>query len=317
VGPSFGVDVCVVRIASGKVLVASTDPISLVPELGPDYSAWQSVNLIATDVATSGFSAQFVLFSFNLPNSLPTATFKRYWRALGNECKKLGISIVGGHTGKFQGLESTVIGAASMFAVGPEDAYITSACGRPGDKILLTKGAAVSSTAILARVFPNTIRKEIGEASLRRARKYLARTTAVVDALTAARMGANSLHDAAEGGVLAALCDLAVASKTGLKVDLENISISEETREICKLFRMDPYSSLSEGSLVISCKPSRVEGILRSLQSKGINTSVVGELTEKTDGVLVRKKGKFHRVEYPTRDPYWRAYYDGRKRGLS
>ena len=49
VGPSTGVDTCVIRTGKQQVLVATTDPISFIPDLGAADSAWESVNLIASD----------------------------------------------------------------------------------------------------------------------------------------------------------------------------------------------------------------------------------------------------------------------------
>ncbi|MGA2874631.1 MAG: AIR synthase family protein [Nitrososphaerales archaeon] len=318
VGPSTGVDTCVISTGNQQVLVATTDPISFIPDLGAVGSAWESVNLIASDLATSGLSPQFALFDLNLPPTMKSSDFQKYWEALSRECKNLGITIVGGHTSRFEGLDSTVIGSGTMFSLGAKDAYITSADGRVGDKVLVTKGAAIATTAILARAFPKVVRKRIGEEGLRRARRYLRKTTAVRDALVAAKAGANAMHDATEGGVLSALYELASASKTGLRVDLSKISVSEETREICRIFKIDPYTSLSEGSLILSCKPSKVAGIVSTLQSADIKATVVGELTSPRSGFVVKNQaGRKTLIKYPIVDPYWQAYYGAKKRRWS
>jgi hydrogenase maturation factor len=313
VGPSPGLDTCVIRVAPKRVLVASTDPISFIPDLGAEYSAWQSVNLIATDIATSGFSPRFALFDFNLPPKMKSVDFERYYRALSSECKKLGIAIVGGHTSRFEGLDSTVIGACTMFALGPESDYISSSHGMVGDKVMVTKGAAISSTAILARAFPKFLRAKIGERGFRKATRYLRKTSALKDALTAAEAGATAMHDAAEGGVLSALYELASASRTGLRIELEKIPVSDETSKICEIFRMDPYTSLSEGSLVLSCRPMKANRIISSLHSAGISASVVGELTREKF-IAITKEGREVSIKYPVIDPYWRAYYGAKKR---
>ena len=66
-GPKFGVDNAVIRVAAGTVAICTTDPISMIPALGADDSAWLSVNLLASDVTTSGFKPTFVVFDLNLP----------------------------------------------------------------------------------------------------------------------------------------------------------------------------------------------------------------------------------------------------------
>jgi hydrogenase expression/formation protein HypE len=296
--------------------VATTDPMSFIRDIGPKQSAFESVGLIASDLATSGFSPQFALFDLNLPLSMKSSDFRAYWEAVSLECKKLGIAIIGGHTSRFEGLNSTVIGAGTMFSFGPEDSYLTSQNGRVGDKILVTKGAAIAATAILASSFPNFLRKRIGKSSLAKSKAYVKSITTVKDSLVSAKAGAGALHDSTEGGVLSALYELASASKTGMLVDLANIPVSEETREICKAFKIDPYTSLSEGSLVISCKPSKVNRVISALLSSGIKAAVVGELTPSRKGIMALDgEGEKFPVRYPVTDPYWRAYYGGKKSG--
>jgi hydrogenase maturation factor len=317
VGPKAGVDTCAIRVGKNRVLVATTDPMSFVSDIGPKQSALESVNLIASDVATSGFPPQFALFDLNLPQGMKDSQFEIYWKTINQECRRLGIVIVGGHTGRLEGSESTVIGAGTMFAIGPEDKYLTSQNGRAGDKVLVTKAAAIATTAILAYAFPNLVGKKIGKRSLEKSKAYLKDISAVRDALTAARAGASAMHDATEGGVLSALYELASASKTGLRVDLQKISVSDETRDVCRIFRIDPYTSLSEGSLIVSCRPYRVARVVSALRSNGIRATVVGELTAKSDILVRNKAGKEVQIKYPIVDPYWQAYYGAKKRGLS
>ena len=185
---------------------------------------------------------------------------------------------------------------------------------------MVTKGAAIATTAILAHAFPNTIRKKVGEHALRKSKKYLRKTTVVRDALTVVKVGVrnrgiSAMHDATEGGVLSALYELASASKAGLRVDLSKIPVSEETKTICKMFRINPYVSLSEGSLVFSCIPSKVEKAISTLASASIRATVVGELVPQESGIVVADaRGKEIPIEYPVVDPYWRAYYGAKQR---
>ena len=238
VGPSSGVDTCAINVAGGEVLVATTDPMSYIPELGPVDSAWLSVNLIASDLATSSFRPQYAIFDLNLPPSMPSSDFQAYWNALSDECKELGIAIVGGHTGRFEGCDYTVVGGGTMFSVGAANRYVSSKGGSPGDKLIVTKGAAIAATGILARVFHNYIDKNTDPETAEKGAEYFRRITVVEDALTASGVGVKSagvtaMHDATEGGVLSALLELAAASSAGLYVEKGKIPVSTETKSIC------------------------------------------------------------------------------------
>ena len=178
------------------------------------------------------------------------------------ECKKLGIAIVGGHTGRYPGLGYTVVGGGVMMTIAPENQYIASTMAIPGDVIMMTKGVAIATTAILSRVFPQTVEKAYGATFLKKAQEYLYDFSVVEDALTSATIGLRengitAMHDVTEGGLMGALYELSEASKTGLEIDLSKIIITEEAQKICQLFKINPYNALSEGTLLLTVKPEK------------------------------------------------------------
>ncbi len=321
VGPSAGVDVSIIKIASNEVLVTTTDPISLIPEIGAVDSAWLSVNLIASDLATSGFRPQYAIFDLNLPPVMSDSELETYWKAISRECERLGISIVGGHTGRFEGLDFTIIGAGSMFSIGSSSAYVTSKDASIGDRLIVTKGAAIASTGILSRVFPNSIRENLGDAMVQRGWNYLKQTTVVDEALTAIKVGIHSdgvsaMHDTTEGGVLSAIFELASASSLGARVEFEKIPLSQETRSICNLFGMNPMISLGEGCLIIACNPSKSTELITAIQGIGISAADVGVLVTPDRGInTVSVEGVETPIKYPVTDPYWDAYYAAKHNG--
>jgi hydrogenase maturation factor len=313
VGPKFGVDNAVIRIGPRKVMVATTDPLSYIPGFRPQESAWLSVHLLASDLTTSGFAPKFGIFDFNLPPEMRDQDFAAYWNAFHVECKRLGVSIVGGHTGRYEGCGYTVIGAGMLYTVGDASKYLTSEMGQVGDDIILTKGAAIETTAVLTRAFPKTVRSALGEKLFGRAQEYLGKVSTVKDALTAVTVGVHqngvtSMHDATEGGVIAAACELAAASRLGAELDLKAVPISEETEEICKVFDIDSLTSLSEGSLVLTCKPRKTNEVITRLRGAKIEASIVGQLTKSGNVCAVGEKGR-KAIKYPKFDPYWRAYW--------
>src|SRR5713226_8396205 len=182
-GPQHGLDVSVVRLGQGRVMVATSDPLSYIPQLGPEGSAWLSIHLLASDLTTSGFVPTYGLFDFNLPPTMEYSQFAMFWKSFHNECKRLGVSIIGGHTGKYPGINYSVIGGGVLMAIGSEDMYLTSSMAHPGDEIILTKGAAIETTAVLTRTFPKTVRKALGSKLFANAWNYLGKASTVRDAL--------------------------------------------------------------------------------------------------------------------------------------
>ena len=131
-------------------------------------------------------------------------------------------------------------------AVAPEKEYIASSMSKLGEMVMMTKGVAIATTAILAKVFPETIEKNFGLSFLKNAQQYLQQFSVVDDALTAASVGlrnngVTAMHDVTEGGLLGALYELCEASNVGLEVDLSKVIVTEEAKQICELFKISPY----------------------------------------------------------------------------
>ena len=319
-GPRPGVDCSVLRLGRGRVMIVSTDPVSFIPSLGPEESAWLSVHALASDIATSGVPPRFALFELNLPPAFSDKLLGRYWRAIHTTCKNLGITIIGGHTGRFQGCDYTVVGGSTMLAIGKEGAYVTSDMARAGDDLIATKSAAIEATSILARSFPRTVEKHLGRDVLEKTRGLFRKISVVEDALTASSVGlrqngVTAMHDVTEGGVLSAVLEMAEASGLGVVVDSESIPIMNEVSEVCRLFRIDPKYALGQGSLIVASRPAHTEEVMRALRRRGIPASIIGRLTRNRRPVM-RVRGKMLSLGYPSQDPYWRAYWNGVKRRL-
>lgn len=320
IGPGHGRDNAIVQLGCNQVLVATADPLSVIPALGLEASAYISVHLLASDIATCGFPPQFFIVNLNLPAEMNNEEFEQYWSCIHRECEKLSVAVIGGHTGRYVGSGYTVVGGGVMMAVAPEKQYLASTMSKPGDTIIMTKGVAIATTAILSMVFPETVKKTYGAPFLKRAQQYLHKFSVVNDALTAASVGlrdngVTAMHDATEGGLLGALYELAEASNVGLEVDLADIIATEETKQICELFKLSPYSALSEGTLLLTVKPEKVLAVQQALHLKGIRSAAIGQITDAKQGKWVKSEGKRKPLEKPTADPYWGAYWKAYREG--
>ncbi len=324
VRPGHGFDNAVLSLGNRKVLVLTADPLSIIPSIGMKESAWLTIHLLASDFTASALNPQFAVLDFNLPMKLQSQDFEAYIKTLSRECKKLGIAIVGGHTGKYPGCDFTIAGGGVLFGMGDEDKYLTPAMMSPGDGIIMTKGAAIATTGFLSRLFPKKVEERLGRKTLEGARSYLFSCSTVKDAIIASSVGirhegVTSMHDATEGGVLGALYEISSASKRAIVVEREGIFVSRETRSICSLFSLDPLVSLSTGTLIITCRPDKVEEVQARLRRNRIESFLIGEVTDdKERGLWVSTRGdKAKPFIAPESDRYWSAYSKAVRRGWS
>ena len=123
------------------------------------------------------------------------------------------------------------------------------------------------------------------------------------------------MHDVTEGGLMGALYELPEASGNGLEIELSDVIVTEEAKRVCDLFEIDPYSTLSEGTLIISVKPEKAEKVLRALKSKGIRSAVIGKVTDLREGRWVKRNGVREALKKPSFDPYWEAYWKAQQKG--
>jgi hydrogenase expression/formation protein HypE len=322
VKPGHGLDNAVISVGAGKVILVTSDPLSVIPSIGLRESAWLSVHLLASDLTTSGVNPQFAMLDMNLPPEMELASVGAYIKAIGDECRKLGVAIAGGHTGRYPGSGYTVVGGGTMFSIANRDAYVTPAMAKPGDSVVITKGAAIGATAVLAHAFPATVRKKTGAALLGKARSRLLDCSTVRDAQTAAAIGLHkkvtSMHDATEGGVLGGLFELSSACGLPVIVDGDAIHVPDEAAAVCGAFGLDPLTTTSEGTLLVTCGPSAVRELKAALASEKIESFMVGRLGPKSGGkgLWISTGGSKPKPHSPSPDRYWSVYADAVEWGL-
>ena len=317
VGPQFGVDFGVVRIDDYD-LIFEVDPVYVVPEYGWEKSAWFAVHILASDVAVSGVPPRYLFIDLNLPLRMTDEELERLWRAIHNECRRLGITIVAGHTGRYGGVDYPMIGGAVMVGVTKRDHFVTPAMARPGDVVIMTKGAAVETAGILASMFPEVLERRYGKEFARRAQEIFWLQSVVDDALTLAQLGlrdgVTAMHDATEYGVWGALNDVAEASGVSIRVFREKLFVRDDVMKVLEAFseltgiKVDPFASISEGTLIAVVRRGLEDRALELLRSRGIEAAVIGEVVE-GKGVYLVDDGSERPIRQPGQDPFWPLFF--------
>jgi len=313
-GPRAGVDVGVLRVAPGVVMAVTTDPVFVLPSLGWERAAWFAVHILASDAATSGLPLRAMSVDLNLPVELPDDELATLWRAYAGACEELGIAVLTGHTGRYAGCRWPMVGGATCLALGPEDSYITPMMARAGDRVVVTKGAAIEAAALLAMSFPDRLRSQVGTDTLAVAQGLVESMTVVPEARAAAAYGVRdagvtAMHDATEGGVIGGLYEVAEASGVGLRIDQSAIPVRPEVAAVCAAAGIDPYFSISEGTLVATVRPQHAQGLLAALADANIAAADVGEvLPAGAPRTMLDAYGHELPLAPPRLDPYWEAF---------
>ncbi len=313
VGPQHGVDVGIVEIG-GKVISLTCDPVFIVPEYGWERAAWFAIHILASDSVTCGLKPKFLSIDLNLSMAMTKEELEIMWDAMSQECKKLGISIICGHTARYENCHYPMVGGATVVGIGEKDEYVTPKMAKAGDKIIITKGPAIEATGIFAAMFPRLIEEQFGHEFSQRAEQIFYQMSVVEDAMIAVGVGVRdegvaAMHDATECGIWGGLYELAQAAGLGVRVEKEQIVVENCVEDICSYFDIDPYASISEGTLIIACREHKAQEVVEALSQKSIKSSVVGELTELRKGMVLVENGREKKLEHPIVDPFWKAFY--------
>jgi len=300
-GPRHGVDFGVLDV-EGTALVAATDPVSILPALGWERAAEFALSVVLADVAVSGVPPSHLAISFSLPPEMSDEAFAAVWGAIDRECTDLGVSVLTGHTARYEGCSFPWVGAATAMAVGDHEAVVRPDGARPGDRVVVTNGPAAEAAGLLSTLYPEGF--DLDADTLAAAQSRLDDASCVREALRlAAAADVHAMHDATEGGLAGALNEVAAGAGVRIDVDHDGVPVMPGVAEACAALDLDPWACTSSGTLVAAVPPTAVDDALAALRDEGATAAEIGRVSE---GSGVYLDGD--RLEHPDVDPSWAAF---------
>jgi hydrogenase expression/formation protein HypE len=97
------------------------------------------------------------------------------------------------------------------------------------------------------------------------------------------------MRDPTRGGLAGVLCELAKASKIGVRAFESAIPVRPEVRAACELLGLDPLHVACEGRLVAVVPKGQADLALSTMRAhpKGREGSLIGEVVAEDPGVVV------------------------------
>ena len=304
VGPGIGEDAAVIDMGD-RVLVLHSDPITEAVE----GIGWLALNIAANDVATAGAKPLWASVTILLPEGFSEKLLDEITRDLHRAAEELGVSIVGGHTEEAPRLDRPIL-VVTMLGEAPRDRYVRTGGAKPGDAVLVVKSAGLEGTSILAKDFRDVLESQgIGGNLLEKAAGFAAEVSIVREALLLAEMGATSLHDPTEGGLIGGLVEVALASGKTLEVWEKDVPVKPETRRICEALGLDPLKLISSGALIATVPPEKLGQVKEALNSMGIEYGVAGRVHEGAAKLIIHRiEGRTEEYEEPPVDELARVW---------
>lgn len=297
IGPGIGEDCAALKLKEGEVFVLSTDPITGAAE----EAGRLAVHVTANDLISSGAEPIGLMLTVLLPPKTKEKELRQLSSEVQEECRKLGIAVIGGHTEVTDAVRKPLISVTGVGKV-KEDQLLSTKGARPGQDIIVTKYIGLEGTGIIAREQEDLLRKRFSGEFLDEAKACLEYVSVVPEGKIAGAY-ASAMHDITEGGIYGALWEVAQASGVGLEVTIEDIPVKQHTVELCEFFDLNPYQLISSGSMLITTDHGNA--LVRALEQEGIKASIIGRTTDSKDKIIYRD-GKAASLEAPKQDELYK-----------
>ena len=283
VGAEPGEDAAVIDVGGSELLVAAADPITFAAaDIGTYLMA---VN--GNDLAVTGAEPRWLLATVLAPAGTTATQIQALLDDVTAACAAANVALVGGHTEITETVTSPIV-AGTLLGTVAHGALVRTSGARPGDALLLAGAIAVEATAILAGDHADALRSAgVSEQDIQAGAARLQSPGISVRPAAAALQAAaevHAMHDPTEGGLAAALHELAEAAGVGLSVDRDAVPVLPECRRICRALRLDPYALLASGALLASLPSAQAPPAVEALGNAGIPAGVIGEVTPAPEG---------------------------------
>lgn len=286
----FGKDLCVI----------STDPITgATKNIGK-----LAIHISCNDVATSGAEPIGVLLTILAPPNTRENEIEEIMIDAGKAAEELNVEIVGGHTEITDAVNRIVI-STTVIGKQDKDRLPRSENIEIGDKVLITKYAAIEGTSILANELESKLIDKIGKEKIEEAKNMDSMLSVVKEGLIAGGIGVNYMHDITEGGIYGAVWEASKAINKGIMVNKSLIPVQDVTKEIAEILDIDLYRLISSGSMLIIAKENNVSKIDDELKNQGIKLTIIGEVIDK--GIMLEQDGCIGEIEAPGSDELYKA----------
>ena len=283
VGAEPGEDAAVIDVGGPELLVAAADPITFAADDIGTYLL--AVN--GNDLAVTGAEPRWLLATVLTPAGSTAPEVQALLADVTTACAAANVALVGGHTEITESVTSPVVAGTLLGAV-KRDALVRTSGAQPGDALLLAGAVAIEGTAILAGDHAAALRDagvsgpdiQAGAARLESPGISVRPAAAALQAATKV----HAMHDPTEGGLAAALHELAEAAGVGLIVNRDAVPVLPECRRICRALGLDPYALLASGALLASVPRAQAPAAVAALGANGLSAAVIGEVTAASVG---------------------------------
>ena len=275
--------------------------LSVNPIEGWTFAAKRAVYGAVNSMLAAGAKIKAISLSVLMPQDTEEKQLKFLMKEIDALCTQEDILVISGHTAVSPFVSTLILSVTAMGIQKKKegaraedtnlDLVIAGTIGREGAAMIATEHADRLEKRY-APSYIETAKHLFDDGSM----------SAVSDILQEREV--ISIHDVREGGIFAALWEMAAAKNVGLSVDLKNIPIRQHTIEVCEYFNLNPYMLRSGGTLLLAC--ANGARLVEQFQKAGIESAVIGQTTSGNDRLIhYDEEARF--LEPPKMDEYYKV----------
>ena len=311
--------------------------VLFMPEFMPEFSEKNGVAMAVNPVEGWTFAAKRAVYgavnsmlaaranlkAISLSILMPQETEEKQLKALMKEidslCTQENILVLSGHTAVSPYVNTLILSVTAMGSIAENKKDIMADRKIIADSKVKTEQIALAGTdldlvvvgtvgregaAMLAAEYAKRLEERYAPSYIEVAKHLFddGSMSAIADILQEKEVV--SIHDVREGGIFAALWELAATKNVGLSVDLKNIPIRQHTIEICEYFNLNPYMLRSGGTLLLAC--ANGARIVEKLKNVRVEAAVIGQTTSGNDR-LIHYDDEARFLEPPKMDEYYKV----------
>jgi hydrogenase expression/formation protein HypE len=274
-------DSAVVELGGARIAM-TTDTFVVSPLFFPGGDIGRlAVYGTVNDLAMAGARPAYLSAGFILEEGLPMETLRRIVQSIHDAADLAGVRIVTGDTkvvdrGKGDGIFINTAGIGLV----PAALDVSPARVAPGDAILVSGDLGRHGIAIMS------VREGLAfEGALE---SDCAPLAGLVEALAELGADVHCLRDLTRGGLAAALNEIALDARVGIRIEEGQIPVREPVAAACELLGLDPLYVANEGRLVAFVPGPLAQRALAILQSHPAaqGPAIIGTVTDEHPGTV-------------------------------
>lgn len=293
--------------------------VAVNPVEGWTFAAKRAVYGAVNSMLAAGASLKAISLSILMPEETEEKQLKALIKEIDSLCTQENILVISGHTAVSPYVSTLILSVTAMGSITENRKGITvnkesivddkgttgQIVGLGADFDLVVVGTVGrEGAAMLAAEYAKRLEERYAPSYIEAAKHLFddGSMTVVADILQEKEVV--SVHDVREGGIFAALWEMAAAANVGLSIDLKNIPIKQHTIEVCEYFNLNPYMLRSGGTLLLAC--ANGARIVEQLKNAGVEAAVIGQTTAGNDR-LIHYDDEARFLELPKMDEYYKV----------